>query len=568
MLAQRRFALLLGSACALLVGVAGCDTTGTTSGSTTSTDASSSSSGTGGGGGAAPTFDPKAVCTELALTPRPFEAGPYGPHRGDVADTFSVPLADGTTWSFSEQFSGCETYHFIPDTLPVSDLDPTSVWEAANDLATLVKNSPRNTQYFFVSRRANDATATEAITGMQARVDALLAKQSQADAEHWRRRLHVVGKKAADLEGWVGDVLATSGAIGFSIDLRQRLHGAGYLADVKRFSAELDDAGKWPYKSNLAYAANEAKYLVAQGALADRLDAETPTVVTLFDGETLEEFADKTVTLPTAAEMAAFDTLEVEVTQRCPDPEKIELGNCGAWDYLANLYLVDPTTMTQVELARFITSYHRETHWVEDISQMLPLLAAGGERAFRWSFAPEWNKQPTGTKLTLRFSNRNKGMRPTAATFLWGGGDFNAAYNATRLPVDVPIPEGAKKVEVWALVTGHGAGTSQCAEFCNHQHEFTVGGVATLKDFPMASTQTGCVDQVDAGMTPNQAGTWWYGRGGWCPGQQVDPWVVDVTANVTPGSDATVSYRGLFKGAEPPDGAGNIVLTSYLVVYQ
>jgi len=70
-------------------------------------------------------------------------------------------------------------------------------------------------------------------------------------------------------------------------------------------------------------------------------------------------------------------------------------------------------------------------------------------------------------------------------------------------------------------------------------------------------------------MTPNQGGTWWFGRGGWCPGQQVDPWVVDVTAEVTPGQPATVSYRGLFKSIDPPpDGAGDINMVSYLVVHE
>ena len=60
----------------------------------------------------------------------------------------------------------------------------------------------------------------------------------------------------------------------------------------------------------------------------------------------------------------------------------------------------------------------------------------------------------------------------------------------------------------------------------------------------------------------------WFGRGGWCPGQQVTPWVVDVTGEVTPGQDATVSYRGLYRDADPPASSGTIDLISYLVVYQ
>jgi hypothetical protein len=78
----------------------------------------------------------------------------------------------------------------------------------------------------------------------------------------------------------------------------------------------------------------------------------------------------------------------------------------------------------------------------------------------------------------------------------------------------------------------------------------------------------GCVDRVDQGMTPNQWGTWWFGRGGWCPGMQVEPYVVDVTADVPGGAPVTVSYRGLYNGRAPQDGEGNIHLLSYLVVYR
>ena len=42
---------------------------------------------------------------------------------------------------------------------------------------------------------------------------------------------------------------------------------------------------------------------------------------------------------------------------------------------------------------------------------------------------------------------------------------------------------------------------------------------------------------------PNQYGTWWYGRGGWCPGKQVPVDLHDVTALVTPGQEARIAYR-------------------------
>src|SRR5262249_17518609 len=256
--------------------------------------------------------------------------------------------------------------------------------------------------------------------------------------------------------------------------------------------------------------------------------------------------------------------------QQCPNPDAVEMAqnNCGAWDYIANLNIADDP-MSTVEIARFITSYHRETHWVEDISEMLPLLSSGGMHDFLWSFAPSWNTQPTAASLSLRLSNKAKGMPPSQAPSLFSGGDFGGMYNVGRMPVAVPIPAAAKKVELWVIVTGHGGGTNNCSEFCDHQHEFTVGATKYTKDFPLAGTEDKCIPNVAHGMTPNQAGTWWDGPGRRGPGMQVDPWVTDVTADAPAGQTATVSYRGLFNGVDPPpDGSGNIDLISYLVVHE
>lgn len=542
---------------------------GTTSATTTSSSSTGGAAGVGGSGGdggaGGMTPDPTAICAELGLESLPFSAGPYGTHRGDLAEGFTVSLADGTTWSLEEQWSGCESYVFSTDRMPVSEADSTSVWES--DLDELIAGSPPNVHYFFFSRQSTDELATASTTAMQGRVDELLATMSPEDAAHWRSRLHVMAVRAQSLDGWLGDALTTHGRIGMGIDRSQRVRGGGYLADVNRYSSALNNMGMWPWKNNLAYAAHEALYFNAQHERLAHLSEAGATVVPLWDGEVLEEFAETTVELPSAAEMDGFDTFEVEVEMSCPNPDEVEIGNCGAWDYLAYLFVKDEQG-NDVQLARFITTYHREAHWVVDATPMLPHLLAGGAKTFKWSFAPPWNTQPTATKLRLHFSNQGKGIKPRSLTFLYSGGVFDAAYNDSKAPIDVPVPASAAKVELFAIITGHGAETAQCAEFCNHQHEFTVGGQTYLKEYPMAGTEDGCIAEMENGMTPNQAGTWWFGRGGWCPGQQVEPYAVDVTNDVTPGQTTTVSYRGLFNESTPPSTAGNIDLVSYLVVYE
>lgn len=466
--------------------------------------------------------------------------------RGDLA-------ADFTSGGFtlSERWTGCESFIFIPDTLIRSPLTPTSIWES--DLDFLLLTSPRGAHYFFV------ATDEASIAPMEARIDAVLGDLDEEDADWWRHHLHVIQPT-----GWLADILAGHGRNGFAVDRLQRVRGVGSFADVYRYSDALNQAGYWPWESNLSYASYEAIHFDQQADLAARLESETATVIQLWNGEVIQELAEMDVELP--ADMSGYDTLEIDITMACPNPTAGELGNCGAWDYLAHFSVYDGDVLR--EMGRFITTYHREAHWVLDASPSLYWLRDGGTKRFRWSWAPPWNVQPTSTFITLRLSSRGKGYVPVEVVPLFQGGAFTSTYNDGRLPVDVAIPADAERVELVAVVTGHGAATFQCAEFCNHQHEFTVNGTTHLKTHPGAQSTAGCTFQVENGMTPNQGGTWWFGRGGWCPGQQVDPWVVDVTSEVTPGAVATVSYRGLFAGNDPPSDAGDIVLESWLVIYR
>ena len=504
---------------------------------------------------------PPELCPD-GLPKQAFQVGASGTLRHQVAGDFTVTRLDGMPWTLSERWTGCDTYVFLPDTLPVSQTDATSVWKG--DVLDLVKRSPPNVHYFFVSRAYGDAAADTSTNALYLRIGDALTALPQADSDTWWFRLHVVKGRAQTLDGWLSQVLWSGvGQLGFAIDRFQRIRGIGSLADVALYDAQLSAAGAWPWHSNMAYAAYDARYLNAEAAGDHALAAMEATEVPVFAGEVLAGFEEKDVVLPDASAMAGFDTFQIVVDMQCPDATLPEPGNCGAWDYLAHLsvYAGD----TRIELGRFITAYHRETHWVLDATPMLPHLLEGGMRTVRWEYAPDWNKQPTATWLTLRFADRGTGEQPAEAAWLFAGGGFGSAYNEKYAPLEVPIPPDATRVMLYAAITGHGGDVQNCAEFCNHAHEFTVNGTVFTKSHPTVGLQTGCIDELEHGMIPHQHGTWWFGRGGWCPGEPVHPWLVDVTSLVEPGGMATVSYRGLLGGAGAPDGAGHIDMTSYLV---
>ena len=96
--------------------------------------------------------------------------------------------------------------------------------------------------------------------------------------------------------------------------------------------------------------------------------------------------------------------------------------------------------------------------------------------------------------------------------------------------------------------------------------------------------------QVPMGSEPNEHGTWLYGRDGWCDGQNVRPWITDVTHDVRivtspsrvmdshrsmlktvrdSASVNSVHYQGYFNGSDPnpKKTPGIMIVASYLVFY-
>ncbi len=228
-----------------------------------------------------------------------------------------------------------------------------------------------------------------------------------------------------------------------------------------------------------------------------------------------------------------------------------------------------------LEIGRWITPYHREGRWVSDISEVLSYLRLGGKQRITF----DAGNFPM-VDFIIRLSNRNKGVAPVQMVNLFTGGSFNQDYNKKYQPLTVNIPADVKKVELYAIITGHGWGAEvdNCAEFCNHTHHFTVNGSEFVHDNPVAGTSLGCAEAVDTdGNLANQFGTWYLGRGGWCPGEDVKPYRVDVTAASKIGQDNILTYKGLFNGADyvpkpaanNPGGFGAVInMNSWLVFYK
>lgn len=503
-----------------------------------------------------------ATCDD-GLPMRTFEQVEEDTSLFALAADLTIPTEDGD-YVLSEHWNGCDTYLFIPDNPKQADGDewPRGIFE--RDLDDLFELAPPNTVFFFGSQDREEADQQEAMDELKDEIADAFDDMDETTRAWWEERVHYVTGQYSDAGGWLGTTIRNPGW-GMVLDREQRLRYIGSFADPTRYNGTYG----W-FEPNISMAANEAIYSNYLAERAHRMANDGSTVVTVFDQAIISdpgwagERGSVTVDLPDAATMAGFDTLEFDLTMNCNGEG--EYGTCPAWDYLVYLYLCDEgeTSGCSTEFGRWITTYHRAGRYVHDASALLPLIADGGTRTFEF-----YTQQEYVISLDLRLRSEGKEARPSRAEHLFSGGAFDADYNDAYEPIELDIPAGATKVELATVISGHGqVDPGTCAEFCPTEHHFYVNGTDNVRVLDNAGTNWGCMEMVDQGVIPNQYGTWWYGRSGWCPGWQVPVVTIDVTDQVSPGSTATFDYEGFRDGQPYETGGANIVMQSWVVFHE
>jgi hypothetical protein len=469
-----------------------------------------------------------------------------------------VDTLSGEAWTLSEHFSGCESYVFL-NYASVPDGD--SLWRSFAD--GLIANSPDNVQFFFTSYERDPAAARARVEAMRSNVEESLALIDASAADAFRARVHYVTTPLLDIVGSAGDrARAQPGiALSFAIARDQRFDPVGSLAQVTT-------AG---FVTRLAMAAYLGHYYNYRAALRARLAAEpSPTLVPVISAETVtERVLDRPIALPDAATMAGFDTLEFDVQITCHSGAR----DCSEWDRIADIELcMNDACDERRELVRWITPYSRpgRRRWVIDASPFLGLFRDGGARTLHVVMGPSWERA-TEREVSISMRLFDSGATDTSVDVqrAFTGGNFDATYNASQAPFHFTPPAGTTRVELVVLISGHGQTDGDgCAEWCNHEHDFTLTGHAAhhVSFDGEAGLAMGCADKSSEGAIPGQFGNWAPGRAGWCPGLPVPARRIDITADVDLTGDNELSYRGSFAGGEPR--GGTIDLSAYVASYQ
>lgn len=479
----------------------------------------------------------------IRLETVPWSPGPYGTNIRDTAGDFTLETRDGNL-TFSKAWTGQDSWVFLIRAPDVPELE--QVWES--DPAALLKESPPNVHYVFLSA-GTDAAAD--VAALESRFATALGK---IDArEKWTGRLHFVPTPPDRLDPVLRaftDAHAEHGytSRAFAIDRFQRWRQVGMLGSLTAGGV----SGEMRYLSRVPLGFEYERSIERERA------ALRPTEVVIADGFVHpggSEAGNRSrleATFPPAEQMKAFDSMAIYAYTTCPNHLEGSDNGCPAWDMAHHLMLCDDTdpTSCDTELVRYVTSYHREGEWRTDISPLLPLLASGGKRTFEYRGPNSY-----GLHLVIQLWNDPaKTERPIAIRKLWGEAPnetrWDDKYNDTLAPVTFDFDSNAaSRVEIVAALTGHGFGstTENCAEFCNHQHRFTLNGAPLpLLEHPNAGKREGCYARVPDGVVPNQFGTWPFGRSGWCPGQDVKLETVALGDGLRSGENV-LDYRVLFK---------------------
>ncbi|QDZ17957.1 peptide-N-glycosidase [Chloropicon primus] len=350
----------------------------------------------------------------------------------------------------------------------------------------------------------------------------------------------------------------------------------------------------WPWLASLGWA---AQYQLYESRLAQSVSEGDVVEIPIFKGnETLDGDLEASILLP--SNLLQGDQLGLDLTLWCTGSRDWE---CPEWDHVIQAFVCcsrpcqacpsliwseHNTTGTEVakakdcgpEIGRWMTPFRRRGgRWFTDITNLKGAFSAGECRVtmqtVTWASSGSHAWRP---QLSLRIrseqgregGDREASLKETL-TPLFGTKQFDKNYNK-RSPFHFTSPVNLVSAHIRALITGHGSDENQCAEFCaGIELFFIVNGQKFTKEFSLAGTQLGCTEQVANGSLPNEHGTWFYGRNGWCDGQDVAPWILDITSVLMPsGENNTIEYVGLYQGADPnpQSSPGQILMSSQLVL--
>jgi hypothetical protein len=270
--------------------------------------------------------------------------------------------------------------------------------------------------------------------------------------------------------------------------------------------------------------------------------------------------AVRTVALP---EVPSGARIVARVATR-PIP-KDEVSVHDPWDRAGNVRLALPGR-PDVEIVKFVTAYGGVTEHEVDVTHLAPVLV--GECVFK-GFVDTWLSPAWTIDFSLVYEDEGETPdpppdwvlpllhEPSATAESLGDGGYE---------VDAVVPEGAERVVLYYLVSGHCTDGRDEDEFVSKDNVISVDGIVVERFRPWRDD---CRRFRDINpYTRRWSDGWWssdYSRSGWCPGDWVPPVTLDLSDHLGPGPHAvTFNIEGVRPRGDD-DHLGYWRVSSYLV---
>jgi len=261
---------------------------------------------------------------------------------------------------------------------------------------------------------------------------------------------------------------------------------------------------------------------------------QSGTRIRLFDQET-HNFGTAGQTQTTNAILPAdlqnYHQILLHIDLDCPD------GGCDPWDQPAKISLVNDGR--EYEIARYITPYGIACGpWTVDVTDFKSVM--GGLNQFR-SYIQVWGG--SGWDLTADLELiKNQGealnyqkLLPLWESDYWVYGDPDKEDDLEQ--VSFIVDDKTISSHLRMTISGHGQGnTDNAAEFSQKSHTVNIDGV------PL---EIHSLWKNDCEFNPcnGQAGNWMPDRAGWCPGEAVTPYILNLTEVLPQGFLKSIDYE-------------------------
>jgi len=233
------------------------------------------------------------------------------------------------------------------------------------------------------------------------------------------------------------------------------------------------------------------------------------------------------------------------------------------WDRAGAVRLVRADSPA-IELVKFITAYGGATEYEADLTPLASLLRgpvtiAGFidtwvSPAWTMDFALEWSPLLSDSVIVASGAVPDSApawVRPLLCEDSWSAAEPGDA--GKTLPVEIPV--GTRRVVLHYFASGHCTDGRGAEEFEPRTHLLMVDGREVHRFEPwredcktFRSVNPYCRRWSDGSWSAD------YSRSGWCPGDQVRPIPIDLTASLPPGRHQLVVR---IPGIRPRDADGN-----------